>query len=52
MIGCEKVMQMYAVYEDSRLLHIVLEYLKGGTLKTYLSKFPSLNELMLKKVMR
>lgn len=33
-------MQMYAIYEDSQYVHLVLEYLKGGTLKTYLSKFP------------
>ena len=40
MIGCDKVMQMYGIYEDAGHIHLVLEYMRGGTLKTYLSKFP------------
>ncbi|CDW88963.1 serine threonine protein kinase [Stylonychia lemnae] len=49
--GCDKVMQMFAIYEDLQHVHLVLEYLRGGTLRSYFSKFPQLNEQLLKKVM-
>ena len=51
LIGSDRIMQMHGIYEDNQYIHLILEYLKGGTLKTYLSKFPELNESMLKKVM-
>ena len=43
---------MYGLYEDNGHVHLLLEYLKGGSLKTHLSKFPVIKEPMMKIVFR
>lgn len=46
------VMELIALYEDKDHIFLVTEYLRGGTLESYLSKFPSFNEEMIVKVFK
>lgn len=48
---CNGVMKFYGIYEEQQYVHLVLEYQKGGSLKSYLSKQSDLPESLIKKIM-
>jgi serine/threonine protein kinase len=52
LINCDKVMQLLGIYEDNQHIHLVLEYIRGGSLKTYLARHRQLPETLIKKVMQ
>lgn len=51
-IGCSNITQLYAIYEDNFKLYLVMEYLKEGTLRSYLDKNPIRSDLMMIRVIK
>lgn len=50
--GLSHVTQLYAIFEDEKKLYLVIEYLKGGTLKSYLLNKPITSDDMVRNIIK